>query len=259
MKIAENYREQPRTPFPVTTQFSYWQYDWKTNLYYVDTPEKLEFHWSNLANRALPVEPELLLPEGGRIVSVAEPLPDLIPAGTKLSRSWDRRSDAVPGHHSQNRVCATVAEMPHRLHCAFLTPRRLPGNRSSEPARPKNWRANAGGKMTIRSVPEEGAVGFHTRFSTPGWAYPEYFLNLPEESLQDVIAISFEIRAKKFSDRRYPYSKVLFVHDRSKNDFSQVNYPPPTSEWSSRMVIVPESVRMRPIYRLRIGLGTAGE
>ena len=111
--------------------------------------------------------------------------------------------------------------------------------------------------MTIRSIPEEGAVGFHTRFSSPGWAYPEYFLNLPEESLQDVIAISFEIRAKKFSDRRYPYSKVLFVHDRSKNDFSQVNYPPPTPEWSSRMVIVPESVRMRPIYRLRIGLGTA--
>ena len=256
LKIAENYREQPRTPFPVTTQFSYWQYDWKTNLYYVDTPEKLEFHWSNLADRALPVEPELLLPEGGRIVSVAEPLPDLIPAGTKLSRSWtvdltqcrdtirrivlrDRRGNASP---------VTL----RFLDTTSLTREPLVGAGEA-----KNWRVNAGGKMTIRSIPEEGAVGFHTRFSTPGWAYPEYFLNLPEESLQDVIAISFEIRAKKFSDRRYPYSKVLFVHDRSKNDFSQVNYPPPTPEWSSRMVIVPESVRMRPIYRLRIGLGTA--
>ena len=166
----------------MTTQFSYWQYDWKTNLYYVDTPEKLEFHWSNLANRALPVEPELLLPEGGRIVSVAEPLPDLIPAGTKLSRSWT--VDLTQCRDTIRRIVLRDrrGNALNRLHCAFLTPRRLPGNRSSEPARRKNWRANAGGKMTIRSVPEEGAVGFHTRFSTPGWAYPEYFLNLPEES-----------------------------------------------------------------------------
>lgn len=256
LKIAENYRERPRTPFPVTTQFSYWQFDWKTNLYYVDTPEKLEFHWFNLSDHALPVEPELLLPEGGRIVSAAEPLPDLIPAGTKLSRAWtvdlkqcrdtirrivlrDRRGNASP------------------VTLRFLDTTSLTREPLAGAGTVKNWRANAAGKMTIRSVPEEGAVGFHTRFSTPGWAYPEYLLNLPEESLQKVIAISFEIRAKKFGDRRYPYSKVQFVHDRSRNDFSQVNYPPPTAEWSSRMVIVPESVRMRPIYRLRIGLGTA--
>ena len=256
LKIAENYRERPRTPFPVTTQFSHWQFDWKTNLYYVATPEKLEFHWYNLSDHALPVEPELLLPEGGRIVSAAEPLPDSIPAGTKISRSWG--VDLKPCRGTIRRVVlrdrrGNASPVTLRfLDTTSLTREPLVGAREV-----KNWHANAAGKMTIQTVPEEGAIRFHTRFSPSGWAYPEYFLNLPKESLQDVIAISFEIRAKKFGDRRYPYSKVQFVHDRSRNDFSQVDYPPPTPEWSSRMVIVPESVRMRPVYRLRIGLGTA--
>lgn len=63
-------------------------------------------------------------------------------------------------------------------------------------ADPLNWRANASGKMQISFNEKGNAVVFHTTFppNIDRWAYPEYALQLPQESFHGATGLSFEFR-----------------------------------------------------------------
>lgn len=63
-------------------------------------------------------------------------------------------------------------------------------------ADPLNWRPNTSGKMQISFNEKENAVAFHTHFppNIDRWAYPEYALQLPQESFHGATGLSFEFR-----------------------------------------------------------------
>ena len=64
---------------------------------------------------------------------------------------------------------------------------------------PENWRRNAAGTMEIRYDENDRAIRFETKFPTGAnrWSYPEYTLQLPQESLEGAIGIGFEAKVSK--------------------------------------------------------------
>lgn len=121
---------------------------------------------------------------------------------------------------------------------------------------PLNWRKNSSGKMEICYVPNEKAVQFDVTF--PGkigkWVYPEYLLQLPQESLAGASAVSFEIRT---TAKRPSQSILMAVYsdEKEKGESIYFRFPTITEKWEKRTIIFergkvdPEKIKM-----LRIGM-----
>ena len=123
---------------------------------------------------------------------------------------------------------------------------------------PKKWRANTSGIMEISYDETEKAVKFET-FFPPGtddrWVYPEYVLRQPKESLRNVYAIGFDIKAVQEITKPYSCSLLMLVTGtkKEKGHSFMLDYMPPVADWENRIVVIteasPEKVKM-----LRLGL-----
>jgi len=62
---------------------------------------------------------------------------------------------------------------------------------------PVNWRKNAAGPMSVDFVAADNAVHFKVKFpeNIDRWIYPEYTLQLPQESMRGAVGLAFEIKA----------------------------------------------------------------
>lgn len=115
---------------------------------------------------------------------------------------------------------------------------------------PVNWRKNAAGGMEIGYDGNEQAVRFAVKFppNVDRWVYPEYVLQLPQESLKGAAGISFEIRTDVPADK---ISKcyLMAVMGKEKEQGSSVDLPydKPSAKWESG----PSASRTRSTGRYR--------
>ena len=113
--------------------------------------------------------------------------------------------------------------------------------------------------MEITADAEERAVCFSVRFP-PGvdrWVYPEFVLHLPDESLKDVIGISFEVRVSSAAQLRQML--VMGVAGTEKEHGRTFLFPvlPPTEKWNERAFSLFDSnATPEKLRQLRIGLNT---
>lgn len=124
---------------------------------------------------------------------------------------------------------------------------------------PGKWRANSSGKMSISYDEAEQAVKFRTGFPKKGnfWVYPEYILNLPEETLKDACGIAFEVKAAPADG--IEKMLVMGVADKQKERGKSAWFPAgnPAAEWEERVArINPLELDPADIEMLRIGLNS---
>ena len=123
---------------------------------------------------------------------------------------------------------------------------------------PSRWRANSSGKMEISFDKKEQAMKLKTVFapgSFGGWIFPEYMLNLPNESLKDAIGVVFDIKAGPEVRSGIGYTALIAVFDTvlEKGKSYWIRYPRVSDKWERRFVVFgcsePADIKM-----LRIGM-----
>lgn len=123
---------------------------------------------------------------------------------------------------------------------------------------PANWRKNASGQMDISYDGSEQAIRFGTKFppSVDRWVYPEYTLQLPQESLKGAIGLEFEM---KVSDKN-AVSQMLVMPVSKDSD--RIHIAPPEaigSEWQKNFFQFPDGVPPENFVALRIGLNSKSD
>jgi len=117
------------------------------------------------------------------------------------------------------------------------------------------WRANSSGKMDITQDEAEKAVKFHTVFPTKcdSWIYPEYVLQLPQDSLAGSYALAFEVKCAPENVGKFAMLLMLVaanVHEVGPSVWLPVK--PATDQWEERIVPL-ENIDPATIKLLRIG------
>ena len=118
-----------------------------------------------------------------------------------------------------------------------------------------NWRRNASGEMEIAYDEAEQAVRFHTRFPPieDRWVYPEYALQLPQESLKGALGIVFEMKVSDVSAVRQML--LMAATGGGERDlYLRINAP--SEEWTEHSVQFPEGFEPEKVKLLRIGLNS---
>ena len=140
------------------------------------------------------------VPKKGRIFCSGAKVTGLPPSVTIPARSWIRLNlQMTPPEKEKStiRLTGNFNGKPvtnHVMRCVrskFW--HKVPLTRASDA---KNWIASSGGQMKISNDPAEKAVRFDVQIPNPKqrWCYPAFPLKLPEEALNEVFAIEFEIK-----------------------------------------------------------------
>ena len=262
LNTSRNYRQSSRTPLPVVFTFDSSSISQYHLTAYITLPREFIFRISNLGENSVIVHPELELPPGARIRGKA---PDAMTLSPKSERDLRLSLDFSACRQSNFEILLRDRNNHARpLILPFLNVdamRKEVFRFSSS----NSWKPNcAGGKMTVKEDPDEQAVHFHVDFrgvtKESHWVNPEYTLKLPEESLKDSTAISFEIRTRQQNGSfRFQYTSLQVVYG-SDRDYKTYSYPVPTGpEWEKRIFLWPEDARLEDIRKIRIGLGPTSE
>lgn len=118
---------------------------------------------------------------------------------------------------------------------------------------PGKWKGNASGRMEICYDKEEQALRFRTVFPQDAeslWVYPEYALQLPQESLDGAIGIGFEMKSSKAD----PTSPTIVRAGLEKKPDAYLRIPPPTEEWEERFAPFPVGLDLSKVITLKIGM-----
>lgn len=253
LKLAESYRPAPRRIPAVVYRPALYERQEKNALSYLFTPEAIEMDLFNLSGEPQTTEPELLLPTGMRVSGGPAKQSITLPPRSLTRVKWNYTGESRLPYFPVRIVDRSGTAAP--IEMSFLNLREK-NSRTLELNNAARWKENSAGKMTIRQDPAEQAIHVHTDFSGAkgDWSYPEYLLNLPEESLGRAYAVSFEIKAEHPDGNPYfPYS--YFQISKGKKDYQQFPYKRPTSEWEERVVILPTE-SMKEVTRIRIGMGS---
>lgn len=129
----------------------------------------------------------------------------------------------------------------------------IPLERAMEP---ESWRPSSSGRMSI-SGKHGNTVRFETIFppdSKDRWCYPQFLLQLPQETLANTAGLQFEIRTD-------PGTKIKYAHLFVRQDrLLQLSFPVPTGKWETRTVFFdPVKVKPEAIRELRIGFNPETE
>ncbi len=133
----------------------------------------------------------------------------------------------------------------------------LPGTKRAE-----NWRINSSGTMHITDDVAEQAVCFRTQFPTSHhWAYPEYILAQPEESLKNAAGLSFEIKVDAANAKEGYTDSVIFLSGGlgKENSSGSIKLPytaPRSGEWQTIRLFFTggEDIHLENVRMIRIGL-----
>ncbi len=119
---------------------------------------------------------------------------------------------------------------------------------------PLSWRKNSSGELTVNYLDAEQAICFDTKFpaNVDRWTYPEYELQLPQESLKGAQAIAFE--AKSSNPAAIRQMLVMLVLKDKKTISVKTSIP--GNEWKEVVVRIPPEVSTADIVKLRIGINS---
>ncbi len=125
---------------------------------------------------------------------------------------------------------------------------------------PENWKANSSGKMTITGD-GRGTLSFATEFppNVDRWVYPEFYLKLPEESLDGAYGVSFEVCADSVKNIQKMLVMVLPVTPAGFGDRIELPFAAPSRNgvWEPRIVrFHKEQIDPAKIGMIRIGLNS---
>ncbi len=123
---------------------------------------------------------------------------------------------------------------------------------------PNNWRPYTSGKMKISYDSGEEAIKCQVEFppNIPRWVYPEYVLQLPQESLAHAIAIEFDVK-HNFISRVDPAEVQVVVEDKKgKRRDIWLSYPPPPKDKWGKITVLFDRKKLDPadIRIVRIGM-----
>ncbi len=147
-----------------------------------------------------------------------------------------------------------------RLHIPVLARHLMASSMTSVPFNslldPANWRNKSSGNLKISWDANEKAVKFDCQFrpQTDRWIYPEYILQLPQESLKDAAGIAFEVKVEPADAIKQMLGMFVneLSNERGKAVWLQIN--PPGAEWQERVIAFhPEIPDPGTIKMLRIG------
>lgn len=124
---------------------------------------------------------------------------------------------------------------------------------------PGSWRKNASGEMQISWDENENAVKFVTDFSHVAdkqfWAYPEYVLQLPQESMRGALGITFEWKATPAADVNLALLMAVYSTESEHGKSFWLDVALPQETWESRTVIFKnQNVDPEKIRQIRIGM-----
>ncbi len=119
---------------------------------------------------------------------------------------------------------------------------------------PANWRRNSSGKQDIGYDEAERAIYFTTLFpaGVDRWTYPEYILQLPQESLKGALGVSFEVKVSKASAVKQML--LMAVMNQGQDVYLKVDSP--AEAWQERFVAIPPTLDPAKIVRLRLGVNS---
>lgn len=119
---------------------------------------------------------------------------------------------------------------------------------------PIGWRKNSSGELTASYLDAERAISFATKFpaNIDRWTYPEYELQLPQESLKGAQAIAFEAKS---SDPAAIRQMLVMLVLKDKKTVS-LKTPVPRGEWGEILVRIPPEISTGDIVKLRIGINS---
>ena len=114
------------------------------------------------------------------------------------------------------------------------------------------WKGHTSGKLRIEDVKEENAVRFSVDFpeNVDRWVYPQYKLQLPQESLQGAAGIAFDVRVEA-DDMKTKFTGVNLRG--TYNGLHSAGFKVPTSRWETRNVIFSKNFDLANTTLLEIG------
>ena len=123
---------------------------------------------------------------------------------------------------------------------------------------PVNFRHNSSGRQTITYDPEAQGLKFHTLFppNVDRWVYPEYMLQLPQESLKDALGIAFEVKVSAPKQVKQMLLMTVLGKEKEHGESINLNVVAPTAQWEERIVQFPDSLDPDRIRQLRLGLNS---
>ena len=124
---------------------------------------------------------------------------------------------------------------------------------------PVNWRKNASGRMTIGYDTAEKAISFHTQFppNVDCWTYPEYVLQLPQESLKGALGIEFEVKVSNAAGIKQMLVMAVTGKQKEGGQSIYLRVAKPTEQWEERFVpFATGSSRNKEIEQLRFGVNS---
>lgn len=119
---------------------------------------------------------------------------------------------------------------------------------------PVNWRKNSSGEQTAAYDEDENALCFTTEYpaGVDRWTYPEYTLQLPQESLAGARIIAFE--AKSSEPKGIRQMLLMLVLKNRKTRQLKVNVP--GTEWEECRIQLPPDIDGGEIVKIRLGINS---
>jgi len=131
--------------------------------------------------------------------------------------------------HSSSKLVIPVLQLDRALIDTQRTP--LPDSMN-----PEKWRANSSGSLKIAFDEAESALTFRTTFppNVDRWSYPAFPIDASRMDLENVRAISFEIKS---STTEISQSFLITV---LKGQMLYLPYEKPTTDWEQRVIFLNE-------------------
>ncbi len=121
---------------------------------------------------------------------------------------------------------------------------------------PANWRKNAAGEMTITYDAADKAIAFRTLFKpeVDHWTYPEYVLQLPQESLKGALGIGFEVKVNKAAGVKQMLVMAVKGKLKEAGESIYLAVNKPGEQWEERFTQFPDGFDAGAVEQLRIGV-----
>ncbi len=121
---------------------------------------------------------------------------------------------------------------------------------------PANWRKNSAGSMVLNYDSTDESLHFRTRFKpeVDHWTYPEYVLQLPQESLKGALGIRFEVKTSSAAGVRQMLTMLVLGKQTEGGEAIHLRMNNPSEEWEERVVQIPTGIDSGKVEQIRIGL-----
>jgi len=252
LKQAKSYQFIPRRPNPVIYRYQNWRRDQKDRYFYFGSPEKLAFTIFNFSNRVETTLPSVILPAGGIAENLPKPISLAPRSAVETELSLDTDKCEIP---EQAVRLIDKLQVASPLYLPFIDIDRLKVA-SFNLNDWRKWSKNSNGTMTISYDEQSKAICFRVTFGIyGGWIFPCYVLQLPQENLGRVMAVSFDIRANK-TDGTPASLNCPGVMLRLRDNTTKLAFirPTPTEKWSRCVVFLPPEMQAKDALEFRIGM-----